>query len=176
MACTSLSGGITLGCDNNIGGIKSIKFTELANVTSTALSSPGDEINSFTMAGSPVSVFYEFEFNKNTSSYTEELTSDQAAGRDLYVQTINLVLNRREKTKRDTILLLAKRKDLVCIVTDQNDINWYFGATNGINLTTNTGGSGVAKTDANQYVLTFVGEEPNPANTVTTAAVTAVTA
>lgn len=174
MACESLDGGITLGCDNNIGGIKKIYLTEKSNVTSTALSSPGNEISSFTMAGSPAAVFYEFEFNKNTSSYTEELASDQATGRDLYTQTLNLVLNRREKTKRDTLLLLAKRKDLVAIVTDNNDINWYFGAGYGLNLTTNTGGSGVAKTDANQYVLTFVGEESEPANTVTDAALAAV--
>jgi hypothetical protein len=176
MACETLDGGITLGCDNNIGGVKKIRFAEKDSVTSFALSSPGSEINSFTMSGSPVAKFYEFEFNKNTSSYTEETTEDQASGRSLSVQTINLVLNRREKTKRDAIITLSRRKDLVCIVTDQNDINWYFGETNGVNLTTNTGGSGVAKTDANQYVLTFVGEEPNPANTVTTAAVTAVTA
>lgn len=174
MACESLDGGITLGCDNNIGGIYKIYLTEKSNVTSYALSSPGNEISSFTMAGSPVSVFYEFEFNKNTSSYTEEGTSDQASGRDLYTQTITLVLNRREKTKRDTLLLLAKRKDLVAIVTDNNGINWYFGAGKGLNLTTNSGGSGVAKTDANQYVLTLVGEEADPANTVTDAALAAV--
>ena len=98
----------------------------------------------------------------------------QATGRDLYVQTITLVLNRREKTKRDTLLLLAKRKDLVAIIEDNNGVYWYFGEDYGINLTTNSGGSGVAKTDANQYVLTFVGEESDPANTVQEAAVTAV--
>jgi hypothetical protein len=174
MSCESLNGGITLGCDNNIGGIKRLFLTEKSNVTSTTLGSPTSEITAFTMAGSPAAQFYQFEFNKNTSSYTEEGTSDQATGRDLYVQTISLVLNRREKTKRDTLLLLAKRKDLVAIIEDNNGIYWYFGGEYGLNLTTNAGGSGVAKTDANQYVITFVGEESNPANTVTSAAVSAV--
>lgn len=172
--CESLSGGITLGCDNNIGGIKRLFLTEKSNVSAVTLASPSTEISAFTMAGSPAADFYQFEFNKNTSSYTEELTSDQATGRDLYVQTITLVLNRREKTKRDTLLLLAKRKDLVAIIEDNNGIYWYFGEEYGINLTTNSGGSGVAKSDANQYVLTFVGEESEPANTVQEAAVTAV--
>jgi hypothetical protein len=172
--CESLTGGITLGCDNNIGGIKRLFLTEKENVTSVTLGSPTDEITAFTMAGSPAAEFYQFEFNKNTSSYTEELTSDQATGRDLYTQTINLVLNRREKTKRDTLLLLAKRKDLVAIIEDNNGIYWYFGEQYGINVTTNSGGSGVAKSDANQYVITFVGEESEPANTVTAAAVAAV--
>jgi hypothetical protein len=171
MACSNLSSGLTLGCDNNIGGIKAIYITEKSNVTSVSLSSPGDEISSIVMSGQ----FYEFEFNKNTSSYTEELASDQAAGRDLYTQTVTLVLNRREKTKRDKLILLAQRENLLIMVKDQNDVIWYFGETNGMNLTTSAGGSGVAKTDANQYVLTFVGEEPSPANTVTAACLAANT-
>ena len=172
--CDSLTGGITLGCDNNIGGIVELYITEKSNVSSVTLSSPGDEISAFTMAGSPAAVFYKFEFNKNTSSYTEEENNDQASGRTLVTQTINLVLNRREKSKRDVLLLVGKRKDLVAVVKDANGLYWYFGETLGINLTTNSGGSGVAKTDANQYVLTFVGEEPSPANTVEAAALTAV--
>lgn len=169
MACSNLSSGLTLGCDNNIGGIKAIYITEKSNVTSLGLSSPGDEISTISMSGK----FYEFEFNKNTSSYTEELASDVSAGRDLYTQTVTLVLNRREKTKRDKLILLAQRENLHIMVKDQNDIIWYFGETNGMNLTTSAGGSGVAKTDANQYVLTFVGEEPSPANTVTAACLAA---
>lgn len=171
MACSNLSSGLTLGCNNNIGGIKGIYITEKSNVTSYTLSSPGDEISTFSMSGQ----FYEFEFNKNTSSYTEELQSAQEAGRDLYTQTVTLVLNRREKTKRDKLILLAQRENLVIMVKDQNDVIWYFGETNGMNLTTSAGGSGVAKTDANQYVLTFVGEEPSPANTVTAACLAANT-
>lgn len=174
MSCESLNGGISLGCDNNIGGIKRLFLTEKSNVTSITLGSPTSEITAFTMAGSPAAKFYQFEFNKNTSSYTEEGISDQATGRDLYTQTINLVLNRREKTKRDTLLLLAKRKDLVAIIEDNNGLYKYFGETYGLNLTTVSGGSGVAKSDANQYVVTFVGEEPEEANFVTAAAVTAV--
>lgn len=169
MACSNLSSGLTLGCDNNIGGIKAIYITEKSNVTSLGLSSPGDEISTISMSGK----FYEFEFNKNTSSYTEELASDVSAGRDLYTQTVTLVLNRREKTKRDKLILLSQRENLHIMVKDQNDIIWYFGETNGMNLTTSAGGSGVAKTDANQYVLTFVGEEPSPANTVTAACLAA---
>lgn len=172
--CESLSGGITLGCGNNLGGILKLYLVEKEMVSSVTLGSPTTTISAFTMTGSPSATFYEFEFNKNTSSYTEEGTSDQATGRDLYIQTITLVLNRREKTKRDTLLLLAKRQDLVAIIKDHNGLYWYFGESYGLNLTTNSGGSGTTKTDPNQYVLTFVGEEPDPANEVDEAAVTAV--
>lgn len=169
MACSNLASGLTLGCDNNFGGIKNFYVTEKSNVTATSLSSPGDEISTITMSGS----FYEFEFNKGNASYTENLESNQQAGRDLYKQTITLTLNRREKTKRDKLILLAQRENLIIIVKDQNDIYWYFGETNGLNLITSVGGSGANKSDLNQYVLTFEGEEPSPANTVTAACVAA---
>ena len=169
MACSNLASGLTIGCDNNLGGAKKFYVTEKSNVTSLALSSPGDEIGTISMSG----VFYEFEFNKGNLNYTENLESNQGQGRDLYTQTVTLTLNRREKTKRDKLILLAQRENLVIIVQDMNGINWYFGETNGMNLTTSVGGSGANKNEANQYVLTFVGEEPDPANTVTQAAVTA---
>ena len=174
-SCNNLNGAVSLGCDNNVGGVYRMYFIEKSLVTATGLSSPSGEISSFTISGSPAGKFYEFAFNKNTSSYVEEGTTDQATGRDLFTQTITLVLNRREKTKRDALLLLARRKNLVAIVTDNNLVNWYLGETFGLNLTTNTGGSGTTKTDANQYVITLVAEEPSPANTVTDAAVTAHT-
>ena len=171
-ACDNLTGGLTLGCDNNVGGLAKIYLLEKSFVTSVTLSSPGDTISSIDTSGSPPANFYEFSFNKNTSSYTENQTSDQATGRDLYEQTITLVLNRREKTKRDVILLLGQRKDLVAIVQDNNGIYWYFGEDFGLNLTTNNGGSGVQKSDPAQYVITLVGMESTPANTLTSSAFT----
>ena len=169
MACSNLGSGLTLGCDNNIGGIKNFYVTEKSNITSVSLSSPGDEIGTISMSG----IFYEFEFNKGNADYVESGEISQEAGRDLYTQTVTLTLNRREKTKRDKLILLAQRQDLIIIVKDQNDVIWYLGETNGMNLTTNVGGSGKAKNELNQYVLTFVGEEPSPANTVTAAALAA---
>lgn len=169
-ACDNLTGGISLSCDNNVGGLKRIFLLEKSYVSSVTLSSPGDTISAIVTTGSPTANFYEFVFNKNTSSYTENQTSDQASGRDLYEQTINLVLNRREKTKRDVILLLGQRKNLVAVVEDNNGVYWYFGENFGLNLTTNNGGSGVQKSDPNQYVITLVGTEPTPANTLTSSA------
>ena len=108
MSCSNLSSGLTLGCDNNIGGIKNFYVTEKSNITSVGLSSPGDEIGTISMSG----VFYEFAFNKGNCNYVESGSSDQANGRDLYTQTVTLMLNRREKTKRDKLILLAQRENL----------------------------------------------------------------
>ena len=171
MACSNIASGLTLGCGNNIGGLKGFYVTEKSNITSVGLSSPGDEISTLSMSG----VLYEFEFNKGNANYVESGEFNQAAGRDLYTQTVTLTLNRREKTKRDKLILLAQRENLIIVVKDQNDVIWYLGEANGMNLTTSVGGSGAAKNELNQYVLTFVGEEPNPANTMTAACLTANT-
>lgn len=170
--CDLLTGGLAKTCDNNVGGIKELYLTEKANVASIALSSPGNKINSITMeAGGE---FKKFEFNKNTSTFAEDTVMDEANGTELCTQTITLFLGRREKRKRDILLLLGKFKDLVAIIKDSNDLYWYFGETDGIRLKQKASETGTAKTDKNGYTMTFVGEEPEDANEIEEAAVLAV--
>lgn len=174
-SCNLLDGGVDKTCDNNVGGITELYLTEKSNITDTTLSSPGDKIEDFEVnnGSGPQTAFYKFEFNKNTSTFVEATVTSQENGSEVCTQTITLVLTRREKTKRDTLLLLGKFKDLVAIIKDSNGLYWYFGETAGLNLTEKTGGPGTAKTDRNGYELTFVGEEPEEANEVTEAAVLA---
>lgn len=162
MNCDTLDGGISLGCDNNIGGVSRMWLTEKSNVTSTTLSSPGDEISAFTMAGSPAAVFYEYEFNQKTCNYVETDTHEETAGRDLVDLNITAVFNRREKTKRDNLLLL-RGKRLACIIEDNNGVIWY---APDVMMITNAGGSGTQKTDPNQYVITLNSQLADPMNTV----------
>lgn len=170
--CNILTAGISKTCNNNVGGIKELYLTEKANVTSITLSSPGNVINAITMANGME--FKKFEFNKNTSTFTEVTTTDPSNGSEICTQTITLFLTRREKTKRDILLLLGKFKELVAIVKDSNDIYWYLGEENGLVLTEKNSETGTAKTDRNGYTLTFVGEENEDANTIESAAVAAV--
>ena len=171
--CENIDGGITIGCDNNFPGLKAFYLTERCNITfPLTLSSPGDEISGITMIGG--ALFYKFEFTKKSgSNYTEETTNSDN-GAEFTKQVITLNFNRREKTKRDTLMLLGKFKDLVGIGTDNNDVNWLFGELNGINLTSNTGGSGENSAGKNGYAVVLSGEEQSPANTVTDAALAAV--
>jgi hypothetical protein len=105
MACSNLNAGLAIGCDNNLGGIKNFYVTEKSNITSFGLSSPGDVISTLVISGK----LWEFQFNKGNAEYVESGEFNQAAGRDLYTQTVTLTLNRREKTKRDKLILLAQR-------------------------------------------------------------------
>jgi len=171
-ACDNLTGGIPLGCDNNVGGLKRIFFLEKSFVTEVTLSSPAGDISSIVTTGSPPANFYEFKFNKGNATYTENRTSDQATGRDLWEQTVTITLNRREKSKRDILYLMGNRKDYCVIAEDNNGVVWFLGENFGLNMTTENGGSGAQKSDPNQYVATFVGQEPAPANTLTSSAYT----
>lgn len=172
--CGALFEGIPKECSNNIGGIKKIYLTEKCNVTAVTVSSPADIITGLTMTGS--TVFYEFAFNKNSSTFTEVTENSAENGTELTTQTITLKMPRREKSKRDTIALLGMQKDLVAIVTDSNDISWYFGEVNGLNMTTSNSETGLSKKDFNGYTITLVGEEPEQANEINAAAVAAAIA
>jgi hypothetical protein len=173
--CESIDSGIEKDCNNNVGGLKSPMWvTEKCNIVSLGLSSPEGIIDTITMEAG--TFFYPYEFNKNTSSYTEVKTMDEANGTALNVQTLTLILNRREKTKRDNLQLLDQFKELVIITKDSNNKLILLGEDAGMTMTTNEGGSGVAKSDRNGYTITFVGQEPELANEVDEAALIAVLA
>ncbi len=85
-------------------------------------------------------------------------------GTTFYQQTVTLVIPRREQAKRNKIALLAAgQKKLAIIVQDSNSLYWLFGQAEGCIMTGLDGSSGVAKTDANGYTITFTAEEPDQA-------------
>ena len=147
-------------------------ITELENVSSYTLASPGSYISAITMAGG--ATFYEYEFNKNTSSFTEVKSTNQQNGTELVTQTITLKFNRREQTKYNKIKLLGQFKDLAVIIKDSNDLYFFVGLTNGVNLTEVNSSTGTSKTDSNNYTLTLVGEEPDMATEVTSSVIATV--
>jgi len=110
------------------------------------------------------SLFYEFQFNRNTSSFEETIQNNIENGTTFFEQRIMLMLARRDKVKREAIIDLSdSQKRLACIILDNNGLYWVFGIQDGIVLQELAGGSGTAKTDANNYQLTFVGQESEQA-------------
>jgi hypothetical protein len=160
MACNSLSS-ILKGCDSNAGGIVEFYIA------------PADFVTGYTEAAGTITgatmqsgeTFEVFQFNRNTSSFTEDMTVSLENGSTFYNQTITIVLARREAAKRQSLLLVsAGQQPLTCIVKDSNGLYWAFGfAADKVYFTGNTGGSGVAKADANGYTLTFTCESAVPA-------------
>jgi len=164
--CELLVGGIPKDCKPNIGGLFTrMWITERSNISGYTYASPDTKIDQITLI-SPASP-YEFVFNKGTSGYVESQTFDDATGNTLNTQTVTLVFNHREQSKKDRIILLGSFKEMAILVKDNNGHYFLLGQEGGCVLRTNEGGSGIAKTDANNYTLTFIGEEGELANEVT---------
>lgn len=158
--CDALTGGIARTCDNNAGGVTNIYIADFSNVSS--YTEANGILTAITMAST--TQFFEFEFNRNTSSYNEEMTISLDNGSTFYSQSVNLILSRREAAKREALKeLTAGQKELFVIVKDSNGLYWAFGLQEGMITTAMTSGSGVAKGDANNYNITFTAEEVVPA-------------
>ena len=154
MACVSFSGGIAKDCANNIGGLTKVYLTDFDNITGYTQS--GGTVSSITMAA--MTDFYEFEFNRNSATFTEDLVKSVEAGSALFEQTLTLTIPRRDVTKRNTLSLLTQR-DLAVIVKDSNGLYWYPGEVEGMYLSESTSTSGTAQADGSNYVLTLKGFE-----------------
>lgn len=157
MACTTLEE-ILKSCDGNLGGITRAYFNntdsiDWSSLTVDAITKTIDVLDLESAAPS----FVEFQFNPNTSNFTENTLVNLQNGSTYYEPIITLVLARREAAKRAKLLLIANgQPSLAIIVKDANGLYWLFGEEdNGIYLTGNEGGSGTAKADLNGYTLTF---------------------
>jgi len=171
MACVSFSGGIAKDCANNIGGLTKVYLTDLDNITSFTQS--GGTVSSITMAA--MTDFYEFEFNRNSATFTEDLVKSVEAGSALFEQTLTLTIPRRDVTKRNTLSLLTQR-DLAVIIKDSNGLYWYPGEVEGMYLSESTSTSGTAKADGSNYVLTLKGFEQDRCSGVTPGIIAALVA
>jgi hypothetical protein len=154
MACVSFSGGIAKDCENNIGGLSKLYLTDFDNVTSYVQS--GGTVSSIIMASA--SKFYEFEFNKNSATFQEDLVKSVEAGSALFEQTVTTTIPRRDVAKRNRLALLTQR-DLAVIFKDSNGLYWYPGQDEGMYLSESTSTSGTAKADGSNYVITLKGFE-----------------
>ena len=150
MSCVSFSGGIAKTCDNNIGGVVKLYLTDFDNVLSYTAS--GGTVSSITMA--TASSFYEFNFNRNSATYTEDLVKSVEAGSALFEQTLTVTIPKREVSKRNTLALLTQR-DLAVIFQDANGLYWMSGLVEGMYLSESTSTSGTARADGSNYTLTL---------------------
>lgn len=176
MACNTLQE-IIKGCDGNLGGVVKAWFNNGDAIDMDSVTIADGIVTAATLDGL-ASNFVEFQFNPNTSNYTEATTIDLTTEATFYTQTITVQLARREAVKRQRLLLIAQSQPaLTVIVKDSNGLYWIFGLQDDkVYLTANEGGSGTAKADLNGYVLTFTCESSTPAFVISEAVVTALAA
>ena len=169
MSC-DITSGFTLGCRDNSGGIKNIYI--LSGSISTIGEASEGLINGITGSGA----YYKFELTRQTGDFTEAPTPSLENGTVYYEQTLNVAFHKLQSSIRNQVKVLAQNPDLSVIVETNNGVEspytgryFLLGRYRGVSLSAGSATSGTAFGDANQYALTFSGQEPEPADEISTA-------
>ena len=167
-----LTGGYTLGCRDNIGGVQEVYIGEYNGDSLTYVLGTDNIIGTF--SGATVS-FYTFEQEIETSSFTENGVFSIENGTSFYEMTLTISLHKLEAALRNKILLLGQGKWRI-IVKDQRGKYHLMGYQNPVRVSASTPGVGKAYGDMNGAVITFMGKEPVPAYEVSATAALSVIA
>lgn len=165
MAC-DITSGFTLGCRDNSGGIKNLYI--LSGSINTVTGADAGLITGLTGSGE----FYKFELFRQTSDFSEAISSTPENGTVFYDQTLNATFFKLQSATRNQVRVLAKNPDLKIVVETNNGstdgIGKFFlmGQENGAQLLSGTAQTGTAFGDLNGYSLTFSGQEPEPASEI----------
>lgn len=166
MSTCDITSGFTLGCRDNSGGIKNLYI--LSGSIDTVTGADAGLITGLTGSGE----FYQFELFRQTSDFSEAISSTPENGTVFYDQTLNATFFKLQSATRNQVRVLAKNPDLKIIVETNNGsvdgIGKFFlmGQTNGAQLLSGTAQTGTAFGDLNGYSLTFSGQEPEPASEI----------
>jgi hypothetical protein len=167
MSCL-LTSGWSKGCKDNAGGLKTILLANKSEVSS--FTSATGSVSAITM-GATTSVWYEFEPNKMSSNWVENVQANIQNGVIGYEQVLTMIFAKNEAAKRNQVHLLGQG-EVYAIVIDYNNNYFLLGEFNGLELTGGNSSSGTALTDLNGWQLTLSGMEPEPAKQVLSTALT----
>lgn len=165
--CLETLGGISVGCESSLGGIRAVYIAKYEDVSAVSVdtedgSTPDNPdvtygmITGISMNGG--AKFYKYTFRKETGSMESTLTVNEQAGTNFVTTNINLVFSKMETKKRTEIAALSIGQ-LSVIVEDMNGKYWLVGAPEDeyVSASAATAATGTAKGDANAYNITLTG-------------------
>lgn len=162
MAC-DISLGRIEPCKTSVGGLKAVYFVNWADATGYTYD--GTNTDAITaVAGTPTAYKYEV---KGASSFDQAITSSRDNGTTFFTQTLNVTLKKLTVADHKQIKLLAYGRPQV-VIEDNNGNFFYAGLSRGMEVTGGTIVTGTALGDLSGYTLVLTGEEPVPANFITT--------
>jgi|TARA_R100000479_G_scaffold75127_2_gene36446 hypothetical protein len=154
-AC-DINAGRLVGCKDVIGGIKKVFLMPYDETLVSKLTTSGsndyliEEIASITV--------YQFDLRTNTSSYTSNITSDDANGTTYFEQVLELQLQKIAPLDFPTITNLAQGR-VQAFVTDANDNTFLMGTIFGCTVTGGSMQTGTAKADLSGFTITLTAQE-----------------
>tara|TARA_B100000809_G_scaffold6846_1_gene6824 strand:+ start:1917 stop:2444 length:528 start_codon:yes stop_codon:yes gene_type:complete len=153
MACLNLASGRSLGCKNNVGGLKNIYFSAFAPLGETIVEG---EVTVIT----ETPVLYKYEIKGNSSLETS-ITSSRENGTTFYTSTLNLTLPILDRETQQQIKILAADRPII-FVEDYNGKLYLVGLENGAEVTGGTIVTGAAMGDLSGFTLTLEAQEKEP--------------
>lgn len=166
MACSNLTAGFTLDCNDSQGGIEKIF---IANGPVQSITETAGVITAITVGGSALvpADFFVFDTPRQTSSLTETTTVSQENGTITFDQQLTMVFNKMEADKRNQLLLMAESTNMVVVAKDSNGKYWSIGVERGAYMVSGSAVSGAAYADRNGYEIIVGGMEAKPLFEVT---------
>lgn len=173
MSC-ALVQGYSKSCRDAQGGVIKFYITELSNLAT--LTSASGVVTAMTL--STGKKFWTYEQEINTAEYTETITVNRQAGTNYVEQEFKATLLKRAAAISYELRALSA-VNVMIVAEEQNAVSgvptrFLLGATsttmaNGLALEASPSKSGKAMGDMNGYELTFKGQEPFLAPTVSAA-------
>jgi len=166
--CAILSG-YTKDCADGRGGIKTVYFCPLSDKTSsTVITSASGAVTNVATCLATGKKFWTFQLNQNTSNYVQTIKPNNPNGTYYVEQTLGVKFPKFSAFNSYVFKALFLQP-VMCIAERQDGTLILLGETNGMNAQDSTQMSGTAMADFAGYDFVFKAEEPNMANTVTTA-------
>jgi len=162
MAC-EIALGRTEKCKDAVGGLKAVYFVNWGDMTGVTYDGTNtDAIDA--VLGTPSAYKYEL---KGNSSFEQAITSSRENGTTFFEQTLNLTLKKLSIVDHKQVKLLSYGSTQV-VVEDNNGNLFLCGLEHGMEVSGGTIVSCAAMGDLSGYTLTLSGQEPVPANFLTT--------
>jgi hypothetical protein len=179
MACL-LNNHIKKGCKDNVGGIKKVYLANKDLLTSVAIGTIEDYVETLTTQDSVANsagtydaapAFYEFQPNKASSNWTDTGSQVSNNGGTFYTPSVTMIFSKNDAAKITQIKIMGQT-ELVAIVVQNDGKVFLTGADlttndqfngNGLEVTSATYASGTAYTDGTSWTVTLAGGENHPA-------------
>lgn len=136
MPC-ALTQNLGLACRQGMGGIKAVFITEYANTDT--LTTSGGTVTAWTLETGKQ--FFRYDMRKETGSFTQTTTINDANGSVYYAPSVVFQLPRLQVNTLQELALLAQN-DVVVIVLDNNGGYWAVGTDKGLQMTTGSDEAG----------------------------------
>lgn len=167
MACDLSSGRLEV-CKDSVGGLKAVYFVNYGDATGYTYDVTNTDVID-AVAGTPSAYKYEL---KGASTFTQNVNSSRENGTTFWEQVLELTFKKLTVKDHKELKLMAYGRPQV-IVEDNNGNLFYCGLQHGMEVSGGTIVTGAAMGDLSGYTLVLSGQEPVPANFLTTTLVAA---